>query len=88
VICLLAISKHFPVFFIPKRLPIPTNLNFTPAFLTTKMMQNYNQRVTCDMPGICLMFVLFAYSYTAFLMVDSFAASPIHYWDFCEKNAL
>ena len=53
------------------------------------MMQNYSQRVTCHMPGICLMFVLFAYSYTAFLVVDSFAASPIHSWDFCEKkNAL
>ena len=36
-------------------------------------MQNYSQRVTCDMPGTCLMFVLFAYSYTACLMVDSFA---------------
>ena len=52
------------------------------------MTQNYSQRVTCDMPVLCLMFVLFAYSYTAFLMVDSFAASPIHSWDFCIKNAL
>ena len=88
MISLLAISKHFPVFFTPKRLLIPTNLTFTPAFITTTMMQNYSQRVTCDMPSICLMFVLFAYSYTAFLMVDSFAASPFHSWDFCEKKAL
>ena len=50
------------------------------------MMQNYSQRVICDMPGICLMFFWFAYSYTAFLMVDSFAASPIHSWDFCKKK--
>ena len=75
-----------PVFFIPKRLPIPTKLTFTPASITTTMMQNYSQRVICDMPGICLMFFLFAYSYTAFLMVDSFAASPIHSWDFCKKK--
>ena len=85
MISLLAISKHFPVFFTPKRLPIPTNLTFKPAFITTTMMQNYSQRVTYDMPRICLMLVLFEYSYTAFLTVDSSAASPIHSWEFCEK---
>ena len=66
----------------------PTYICILSTFVTTTMMQNYSQRVTCDMPVLCLMFVLFAYSYTAFLMVDSFAASPIHSWDFCKKNAL
>ena len=68
--------QNISQYFIPKQLPIPTKLTFTPAFITTTMMQNYSQRVICDMPGICLVFFLFAYSYTAFLMVDSFAASP------------
>ena len=81
--------KTFPSIFHPKKTADtnqPTYVFFAPTFVTTTMIQNYSQRVTCDMPVICLMFVLFAYSYTAFLMVDSFAASPIHSWDFCKKK--